>query len=148
MRWLLLGAAGGLVVAATLALHELRPVSTPAPVPPAAQAQAESRPEAPAAPAAVARRALPPATAPRPAVPQLRSERDVQVYLGDVEQRLRRSGQLSATEIEPAFDAIRRAGAEVGPQARCRDARRVCHAAEPPGRRDGALNRAGPFMGS
>jgi hypothetical protein len=33
-----------------------------------------------------------------------------------VEQRLRRSGQLCATEIQPAFEAIRRVSAEVGPR--------------------------------
>jgi hypothetical protein len=64
----------------------------------------------------MARPVAPPVEAPKPPVPQLRSEGDVQAYLGDVEQRLRRSGQLSATEIQPAFEAINRAAADVGPQ--------------------------------
>jgi hypothetical protein len=118
MRSLPIVAAAGLIAASAFALHELR-VGRQAPTVVVAPQPALQEPE-PATPLPP----LPRTVDARPqihrvieeAAPSLKSPRDVEQYLGDLEARARRNHQLTALEVEPGLAAIRRLGGSLEPQ--------------------------------
>ncbi len=104
VTWL---AAGGLVAAGAFAIYELRATSAPLPK----VVASAPAPEPEAAPV----KAPPPTVDVRPqirraaeaAAPALRSARDVERYLGELEQQARRNHRVTALEVEPGLIAIR-----------------------------------------
>jgi hypothetical protein len=115
MRAFPLVAAIGLVAAGAFALGELRAAS-PSPVAAPARAATtladEPPPSATAAPPPDARSQI--RRAIEVAQPSLRTQADVERYLGELEARARRNHQITALEVEPGLAAIR--GLEVEPQ--------------------------------
>jgi hypothetical protein len=111
MRSLPIFAAAGLIAAGAFALHELRagtqePTVTPSP--PHEPEPAEPTPPPPRTVDArpQIQRAI------EAAAPSLKSPRDLQQYLGELEARARRNRQLTALEVEPGLAAIRSATLE------------------------------------
>jgi hypothetical protein len=118
MRALIVVAASALLAVGAFLIYELRAERARPPV--VAVAVSQVRPTEVPPPAALP----PPPPDARPQIrravdaiaPTLETPRDFDRYVESLEQRARRERKLTAVEVEPGFEAIRRMRSQIGPE--------------------------------